>query len=445
MVQPSKTRISNAWICQVDGMEIQPIFGDILIEDGTISKIIHKDFQIYLQKHSVTEDHALNAAGRIVTLPLINFHDHFYSRLAKGLNIKGPMDNFNNILHNLWWKLDRTLDLNMVRVCAKIAAIESIKNGVTYIFDHHSSPTHSKNSLSIISEILYEFGLRGVLCFETSDRDGAEFSRKALEENVNFIKHSTSRDIKSMLGLHASFTLSDDTLQEASEIIQKYDLGIHIHLCEDKIDREKSKEITEYFPVERLMNYRLINSKSILAHGIYLTSEDYNTISEYGSAIVYNLDSNLNNAVGLPTYSNVPESIPRLLGTDGMHSNIARSFKQLFLLYRHQGASFDDAFQLIRKIYFDQLTFVKRYFSDYPSIQQGDRADLIIWDYVPPTPITKDNFWGHFLYGIIERKVESVIHNGRVLMKHNILLDVDEEALNVEIYNQGEKLFNKFQ
>ena len=117
--------------------------------------------------------------------------------------------------------------------------------------------------------------------------------------------------------------------------------------------------------------------------------------------------------------------------------------KQLFLLSRGQENSFDDSTSIIKKIYFDQLTFVKRYFHDFPSLNQGDRADMILWDYVPPTPISRENFWGHFIYGILEYPVHSVLQNGEFLMKDFRLMKADENKIKNEIYFQGERLVNK--
>ena len=153
-----------------------------------------------------------------------------------------------------------------------------------------------------------------------------------------------------------------------------------------------------------------------------------------------NLDSNLNNAVGTPKFENIPEEILLLCGTDGMHANIPRSQKQLFLMMRNQKLSFDKSFYLFRKMYFDQHRFIKKYFPDFTSLQVGDRADIIIWDYVPPTPISQSNFFGHYIYGILERQIHSVIQNGKVLMNNFSLTNIDETKINNYIYEQGKRL-----
>ena len=434
--------ITNVWICQISGQKIIPVFGDILISNGRISDITKKDFKEFLSQPKLNPDESINAGGRVITVPIINFHDHFYSRLAKGLPIKGSMENFKLILQNLWWKLDLALDAEMIRASAQMAALESIRNGVTYIFDHHSSPNFANGSLKTIADVLSEFGLRGVLCFETTDRNGKSFSENGITENLNYFRKSTSEDLKAIFGLHASFTLDDDTLKKASELVKELGLGIHIHLCEDKVDRAESFTKYKNLPVDRLIQFGLLNDKSILAHGIHLTDEDYASIANSGSAIVYNLDSNFNNGVGLPELSRAPFKIPILTGTDGMNSNPARTFKQLFLLARHQGMAFDESFDWIKKIYFDQLNFVQKYFPDFSLLNIKDKADLIIWDYIPPTPFMEENFWGHFIYGILDRSIHSVIQNGNVLM-NSFKISFDDSEYQKNITTQGNRLYNK--
>jgi cytosine/adenosine deaminase-related metal-dependent hydrolase len=284
--------------------------------------------------------------------------------------------------------------------------------------------------------------LRGVLCFETTDRNGKSLSEKGLLENISFLNTSTNENLKASLGLHASFTLDDATLKKASELVKEYKLGIHIHLCEDKADRDESLAKYKNFPVERLIKCNLLNDKSILAHGIHLTDKEYKLIAKTGSAIVYNLDSNLNNAVGLPQFSKTSDKTPILTGTDGMNSNPARTIKQLFLLSRYQGVSFEESFAFVKKVYFDQIDFVKKYFPDFTSLNNKDKADFIIWDYIPPTPFLEENFWGHFIYGILDRQVHSVIQNGIFLMNH-FKINFDEMKYQNNIIKQGNRLYNK--
>jgi cytosine/adenosine deaminase-related metal-dependent hydrolase len=434
-------RIKNAWIYQIKNGSINPVFGELLINDGKIEEIIPDDSKRSHKAKITKED--IDADGRILTVPNINFHDHFYSRLAKGLTIKGQTNNFHNILKNLWWKLDMILDNEMIKASTQMAGLESIRNGTTYVFDHHSSPNTAKGSLGIIADTLNEIGIRGVLCFEITDRNGKKLSDDGLKENQIFLSELTNENIKGMLGLHASFTLEDDSLKNAASSLTEHDIGVHIHLCEDKVDREISLKEFNKLPVERLQEFGLLNDRSILAHGIHLAENEFRTIKQTGSAFAYNPDSNLNNAVGLPDFTHISKDIPILAGTDGMNSNPARTLKQLFLLSRYKGLSFDEAFNWIIKIYFDQIDFVQKYFPDFPTLNVNDRADFIIWDYIPPTPFTPENIWGHYVYGMLERPFHTVIQNGKALM-NNFRITLDESEMNKNIVDQGTRLYNKF-
>lgn len=436
-------KVINAWICKIKDNSVIPIFGDLEIEEGKIVKIEIRQFDL-LNLRTSENSETIDAKGRVITIPNVNFHDHIYSRLAKGLDIKGDMSNFPNILKNLWWKLDSLLDLEMIEASAKIAALESIQNGVTYIVDHHSSPNFAKDSLRTISKTLEDFNLRNVLCFETTDRNGKELSENGFNENINFLKNYTTVNSKSLLGLHASFTLDDDSLKNASKLIIENNWGIHVHLCEDKSDVDLSQEKYSAKPMRRFEKNNLLNDKSILAHGIHLDEEDFELIKNSKASLVFNLDSNMNNSVGLQKFKMIPKEIPILIGTDGMHADVARSFKELFLQLRNAGLSFDDSFSFMVKTYFDQNNFIKKFFPDFTNLQLFERADFIIWDYVPPTPLNQNNFWSHYIYGIIERPIKTVMQNGEILLDEFKFKNVNESKILNGIYSHGERLFKKF-
>lgn len=420
------------------------MFGDVIIENNNIAEIEPRKTEDFASKKSSESEEVIDARGRMVTLPLINFHEHFYSRLAKGLPLSDPMTNFEEILRNLWWKLDQVLDQDMIRASAMMGALEAVRNGVAYVFDHHASLSAIGGSLAAIGEEITKIGLRAVLCFETSDRNGKVEADRAFQQNVSLLENQTP-DVKGMLGLHASFTLTNASLDRAAKISQNHNTGIHVHVCEDAADRSISQQRYGQLPVSRFFRRGLLNERSILAHGVHLDEEDYQLIQQSGSAIVYNPDSNLNNAVGLPEFRCVLPAIPILAGTDGMHGDVGRSLKQLFLLFRHQRNDFSAAFEWVNKIYFDGINFVKKYFTDFPGLSGGDRADLIIWDYAPPTPVHSNNFWGHFIYGAVESNVHSVVINGRLLIKDCQWQLEHISEITTEISRQGHRLYRIIQ
>ncbi len=437
-------KVINAFICQPGNDSVTPVFGDIEISGGKITKIVPREFTDAAFTGNSTDANVYDAHCRMLTVPLVNFHDHIYSRLGKGLNITGDMSNFPNVLKNLWWKLDQLLDEGMNNASAEMTALESIRNGVTYIFDHHASPNETKGSLRTIKQALKKYGLRGVLCFETTNRYGEEKAKEGLEENLNFALNESDDDFKGMIGLHASFTVDDSVLQRTREAIETAKTGVHVHLCEDVSDRVASLESYGASPVERFIKAGVINDKSIFAHCIHLTDKEIAALGEYKPAGVFNICSNLNNQVGLAPYHQLQKAVTMLAGTDGMHADLSKSAKQLFLLARHTGMSMNDAFGFFIQLYFSQLSFIKKYFPDYTSLQAGDRADFIIWDYVPPTPLTGANFFGHYIYGALEYPVRTVVQGGEFLMKDHIFAASDQNEVQKEIFKQGSRLAKKF-
>jgi len=430
--------LTNAWLLRADTDGFHPLFSDVRVANGRIVEILPGGTATPRANEEV------RAEGRVVTAPLVNFHEHCYSRLAKGLPAMGPSGNFVEILENLWWRLDRVLDADMIRASAELTAMESLSHGVGYVFDHHSSPSCITGSLQIIAEVFREFGLRGVLCYEISDRDGADKTRAALSENVTFAERHTDDDLHAMLGLHAPFTVSDGTLTAVAGALRKTSLGMHTHLAEDAHENAFSEVRYGKPAAMRLSDAGVLNERGIVAHGVHLTTADQQIIAQSGCAIACCPDSNLNNRVGLADYRRIPWETPVLAGTDGMHANIARSLKQLFLLYRHQGGGMAEAFRWLAKICTDQTAFVRRYFPDYPLLKVGDRADFIVWDYVPPTPIEKENALGHFIYGILESPVRTAVAAGKFLMRDFKLTIGDEAGRRARIAEQGLRLRRRF-
>ncbi|UCF96119.1 MAG: amidohydrolase family protein [Spirochaetaceae bacterium] len=448
--------LRNIWLCPLHEEAVRPEFCDLFIADGKIAEIRPSDYRRYLQNHDPGSDSSrfaadpgrryaeyVDAAGRVATPPMVNFHEHLYSRLAKGLALPGPMQDFRNILKNLWWQLDEALDAEMVDACARLGAMEALRSGVGYLFDHHSSPNFIEGSLDALGGILSEAGLRAVLCLETSDRHSRAVTDACLEEQRRFIRRSATGNLRGLVGLHAPFTLSDQTLERAAALCRELEVGIHIHLAEDRHEQRYSRNTFGCTAAVRLQRAGLLEYPGILAHGVHLQGEDWKALGKGRCALVMNPDSNLNNAVGLGRYTEIPNPIVLLAGTDGMHASPSRSIKQLFLLHRHQGGEIAESFAFIRKLYLDQVRFLRTFFPDYPDLKPGDRADLVIWDYRPPSPFTGETFWGHLIYGILETTAWTVCMQGRALLAGYGLRSLDCESTARLAARQGARLFEK--
>lgn len=381
----------------------------------------------------------IDGQGRLLMPGLINVHMHFYSTFARGLALPSQPKNFHEILKMLWWKLDSSLDSEAVYYSALIPAITAIKKGVTSIIDHHASPNAVDGSLDRIEDALSQVGLRGVLCYEVSDRNGKGIAQKGLRENERYIKKCRMAKGKdshhlfdAMMGLHASFTLDDDTLELTAELSRSLQRGCHIHLLEDGVDGRITKEKYGRGVVERLQKFGILGDQTIAAHCIHLTEEEKNLLAQSKTMIAHNPQSNMNNAVGrTDIFGYIKRGVLVGIGTDGMSADLKPDIRTATLLHKHDLKNYNVGWNEIQQMALrnNPAIFEKVSGQKIGRIEPDYLADLILVDYFPPTSLTGDNFWGHFLYGIADAEVDTTIINGRVAMRNKEIPDIDEQEV----------------
>ncbi len=170
-----------------------------------------------------------------VTPGLVCAHHHLYSALARGMPPPPETPTtFQGILEQVWWRLDSALDLEMLEWSAKLAAVEALETGTTTIIDHNETPNAIEGSLSVISEACAEVGVRVIVAYGVTDRHGPDGARRGLAENERFLRSGG----KGLVGLHASFTCTDDTLERAAGLAADLGVGVHVHVCEGPEDIE---------------------------------------------------------------------------------------------------------------------------------------------------------------------------------------------------------------
>lgn len=272
--------------------------GCVVIE-GNVIKAIGSTKEM---KEKYSDHEFIDANKKIIMPGLINTHMHIYSSFARGMAVPGkPSENFMEILENLWWRLDKKLTLEDTKYSAYATYIDCIKNGVTTVFDHHASPFAIEGSLFTIKDVAKDLGIRTNLCYEVSDRDGLKTIDQGIEENVNFIKFAQNDEsdmVKGMFGLHAAFTLSDETLEKCANEMANLDAGYHVHTAEGIDDVIINKEKYNKKVVQRLNDFNVLNDKTIAVHCIHIDSEEMELIKENKSFVVHNPESNMGNAVG---------------------------------------------------------------------------------------------------------------------------------------------------
>lgn len=375
---------------------------------------------------------AVDCSGKIVLPGFICAHHHFYSTMARGMSIPGePAENFVEILERLWWKVDRALDEEDIVLSAQIPLIECIRNGTTTIIDHHASPSMRDGSLDLIESAVRQAGLRASLCYEVSDRN---VPGGGVAENERFIKKIGQGDgqIAAMMGLHASFTISDATMEQCVGIARDAGVGCHIHVAEDAADREDSLDRYKMPTVNRLHKLGVSGEKSIFVHCVHIDEAEMDILADTNTMVVHNPESNMNNAVGVtPLLQLLAKGVLVGLGTDGMNSDMLAQMRCAYLLHRLANrdprVAFMEAPQLLLQ---NNAAIAKRQFGlQLGQIAEGLPADLAILDYQPPTPLSEANFLGHLIFGLVDATVDTTVCKGKILMQGKRILSMDEERL----------------
>jgi len=373
--------------------------------------------------------------GRLVLPGLLNPHHHLYSALATGLAPIGPTTNFKLILENLWWHLDKTLDAESIYYSAIHGLIQSVKYGVTTVFDHHASMNAVSGSLQLIEKAFREIGVKGLLCYEISDRMGENRLAEQIEENIDFWKnHRNDAHIHGMLGLHANFTLSEKTMTRLQKE-KPADMPIHIHCGEDRADYQYCIDHGYAGPVDRLNEFGLLSGESLLAHCIHLSEKDYELIREIQPVVISNPESNANNNVGVMDVAKIQKYV---LGTDGMTGNVLGTMRSHFL----QRSGKIDNPPDIQFRYPAEL--VERFFPDAGTLAVGKRADLAITNYIPVTKITLDNLFYHLIFGVQGQPMYMTIADGIILYKDGIMQTINEPEVIKNVKNAVRKLHKNY-
>ncbi len=422
------TRFENGIVVTL-GTKNQVVWDGCVVTDGEGIVAVGKAPDL---RQRFPDGEGVDCSGKIILPGFICAHHHFYSTMARGMAVPGEAaSNFVEILERLWWKLDMALSAEDITLSAQIPLIECIRNGTTTVIDHHASPSMRDGSLDLIETAVRQAGIRASLCYEVSDRN---IPGGGIAENERFIKKTGKGDgqIAAMMGLHASFTLSDATLEKCVGIAGDAGVGCHVHVAEDAADRQDSISKHGMPTVQRLNKMKVAGEKSIFVHCVHIDESEMDLIASTKTSVVHNPESNMNNAVGVTKlFDLLNRGILVGLGTDGMSSDMLAQMRCAYLLHRLANhdprVAFVEAPQLLLQ---NNAEISKRQFGlQLGEIAVGLPADLAIIDYQPPTPLNEGNFLGHLIFGLVDATVDTTVCRGKILMKNKKILSLDEERI----------------
>lgn len=380
---------------------------------------------------------SVDVGGRVIMPGMINAHTHAYSHYARGLAPSEQGSTFTGVLEKMWWKLDRLLETEDVELNTSTTFMESIRCGVTTVIDHHSSPYAVPGSLATQAKAARELGIRASLCYETSDRDGADILAQQIEENVSFMKEANdgSQDlVHGLFGIHASFTVSQDTLERCAAAVKSAGVpgGFHVHTAEGPEDEPHCEGLTRKRIVERFADFGMLGPESILVHCVHINEAEMDLIKDSDTSVVTNPHSNMGNAVGLTRVTEQLRKGIRIgLGTDAYLADMFASASVAKIAQSHRlgdpTVGFMDAATLL--LANNPAIAGKFWKKPLGVLKPGAYADVISVWYIPQTPMSGANTLGHILFGMSGPMTNDVMVGGQWVMRDRKIQTVDEHRI----------------
>ena len=433
--------IRNAQVVTLDDENRVIAGGSVYVEDGRIADVGNLDVE------ALDPDRIIDAGGRLLMPGLIIAHHHLYSTFARGFTPPGPpATNFDENLRFLWWKLDTALDSDDVYYSSLLALMDAALAGCTTVIDHHASPSCRDGSLDRVEQAFRDVGLSGCLCYEVSDRNS---QGEGIEENERFIRKCRDSDddqFAAMFGLHASMTLSDETLDRCAAVGNELDAGFHVHAAEDAIDVKTTRERHGKRVLDRFHERGMTGRKSIFVHGTHLEPGEMELLAETDSMLVSNPESNMNNGLPVsPVLDFLRHGVLVGVGTDGMSSHVISQVRAMYMhqrtLHRDPTLAFGESCDILLR---NNRRIANRLF-DVPrgAIEKGQLADIAIFDYVPFTPLRPDTFLGHLLFGVGFTRAHTTIARGKVIVDKGDLVQQDADHVRAHCVERAAAIWSR--
>lgn len=390
----------------------------------------------------------IDAQKGVIMPGYIDAHCHMYRSMARGLYLQGDYPSPPLALsQKLWWKIDGALSISMCKLAAYSAIIESIKNGITTVFDHHASYRQPSGSLLSIASAVREIGIRACLSFEVSDRAGPDMSEAAIDESIDFIEYISSMNgnkLRALFGLHSSYTLCDNTISKCI-LGNVHNAGYHLHLCEGLDDTFDALHQYGKSAVSRLYDFGILNPNSIAAHCTHLSDDEIALISQSGVNVAITPAADSINGSGFADLNGLLKAgIKPCIGSDSRTSNMPENIRAFIGLLQYSKAPSErfghmDAACALEE---SNALLASRVFNDdIGKLRRGAAADVIVVDYIPSTPFSEKNASVHMLSHASSAHCSTVMIGGALLMYRRKLLFADENELCCEVKYVAKKLW----
>ncbi|MBR3225300.1 MAG: amidohydrolase [Atopobiaceae bacterium] len=373
--------------------------------------------------------------ARMLTIPgLVNAHTHAYLSVLRNM---GDELSFGDWLFGTVAPIERRLEPEDSYWASLLSLAEMIRSGTTCLNDMGMHPGQTPRAV-------LESGMRAVVCRalagEAYDRGDARVA-EALRERDEFVGCDR---LSFILGPHAPYSCGPGYLRMVADLAREKGMGVHIHLAESQAESMRIWARHHCTPVEYVRDAGIFDVPTVAAHCTRVSASDRAILAEHGVSVVTNPASNMKLGNGFaPVPELMKEGVNLCLGTDGAASNNAQNmFREMGLLALvYKGSrelpgcvSADDALRMATRGGARALGL------NCGSIEVGKKADLALLDLDAPSLTPLGDPVSALVYAANGSEVDTVIIDGRVVLRHRELTTIDEERVRFEVARICERL-----
>ena len=380
-------------------------------------------------ERAYTSRQQVNAAGKVITPGLINGHTHVPMVLFRGL--ADDLDLQEWLTEYIFPAEAKNVSEEFVRVGTRLGLAEMIRGGMTTYCDMYYFE-------DAIADETAKAGVRGVLGETIIDFPVADNRTNA--EGMAYVEKFVARWkghelVIPAIAPHAPYTVSEEHLRAVRAFSDRTGAPIVTHISETKREVDDSVKAKGASPVGYLDRIDFLNERVIAAHMVWPQGSDIAILKRRGVRVVHNPQSNMKLASGVaPIPQMMKENLPVGLGTDGPASNndlnMWEEMDTVAKLHKvfsgdPKVISVQQAFELATIRGAQALHLEK----EIGSLETGKRADLLVIDRDTLNQIPLYNIYSDLVYATKASDVESVIINGRIVMRNRRLLTLNEAAI----------------
>lgn len=398
---------------------------NVMVIDGSKTNvIIEGDSITSVGKEKDRSDTLIDGRKKLLLPSFINTHTHLAMTLLRGSGDDLPLQEW---LETRVWPVEKHLTGEAVYYGSLLGAMEMVKSGTTCFVDMYF---YCRD----IAKAVEEIGMRGYIGSGIFDFPSPE-SGKPFETAVKFIEKYKDKSnlIVPVMAPHALYTCGEETFHKCLDISQKYDLIFHTHVSETEREVKEFVEQKGVRPVEYLYTNGFLSETFLGAHCIWLNDREIDILAEKKVKVSHNPVSNMKIAAGVMRLPDmIRKGVTVSLATDGAASNnsldMFEVMKVCALLHKvHTGdptaVSARKVFEMATKNGAESLGLRAGV------LKEGYLADLILVNLNEPNAVPYHDFVSNVVYSMQSGNVETVICNGKIIMKERKFPNVEETVI----------------